>query len=59
MRAGLEGAPSFCEKPVAATLAETVELVHLVDETEVPVQVGFQRRFDAGYRRAREAVVSR
>jgi myo-inositol 2-dehydrogenase/D-chiro-inositol 1-dehydrogenase len=50
--------PVFCEKPVASTLAETVELVHLVDKTEVPVQVGFQRRFDAGYRRAREAVVS-
>ena len=50
--------PVFCEKPVAATLSETIELVHLVDEAEVPVQVGFQRRFDAGYQRAREAVVS-
>src|SRR5512141_96476 len=50
--------PVFCEKPVAATLSETIELVHLVDEAEVPVQVGFQRRFDAGYKRAREAVVS-
>jgi myo-inositol 2-dehydrogenase / D-chiro-inositol 1-dehydrogenase len=50
--------PTFCEKPVAATLAETIELVHLVDESDVPVQVGFQRRFDAGYRRARAAVAS-
>lgn len=50
--------PTFCEKPVAATLVETIELVDLVRETDVPVQVGFQRRFDAGYRRAREAVVS-
>jgi myo-inositol 2-dehydrogenase / D-chiro-inositol 1-dehydrogenase len=48
--------PTFCEKPVAATLAETIELVELVTETDVPVQVGFQRRFDVGYRRARRAV---
>jgi myo-inositol 2-dehydrogenase / D-chiro-inositol 1-dehydrogenase len=48
--------PTFCEKPVAATLAETVEIVKLVEESDVPVHVGFQRRFDAGYRRAREAV---
>ena len=50
--------PTFCEKPVAAGLAETIELVDLVGEADVPVQVGFQRRFDAGYRRARQAVVS-
>src|SRR3954467_13576155 len=50
--------PTFCEKPVAATLDETLDLVDLVDEAEVPVHVGFQRRFDAGYRRAREAVMN-
>ena len=50
--------PTFCEKPVAATLEDTLDLVDLVDDAEVPVHVGFQRRFDAGYRRAREAVVS-
>jgi len=48
--------PVFCEKPVAATLEETIELVQLVEEVGVPVQVGFQRRFDTGYRRARTAV---
>lgn len=48
--------PVFCEKPVAVTLAETIELVELAGKADVPVQVGFQRRFDAGYRRAREAV---
>jgi myo-inositol 2-dehydrogenase/D-chiro-inositol 1-dehydrogenase len=48
--------PTFCEKPVAAGLEETIELVDLVGEADVPVQVGFQRRFDAGYRRARLAV---
>lgn len=52
------GLPTFCEKPVAATLAETVEVVRIVDASGVPVHVGFQRRFDIGYRRARDAVRS-
>jgi myo-inositol 2-dehydrogenase / D-chiro-inositol 1-dehydrogenase len=52
------GVPTFCEKPVAATLEETVELVKLVEASDVPVHVGFQRRFDAGYRRAKAAVDS-
>jgi myo-inositol 2-dehydrogenase/D-chiro-inositol 1-dehydrogenase len=50
------GVPTFCEKPVATTLAETVEMVELVEKAGVPVHVGFQRRFDAGYRRASQAV---
>jgi len=52
------GLPTFCEKPIAGTLEETLEVVELVEAGEVPVQVGFQRRFDAGYRKAREAVRS-
>ncbi len=50
------GLPTFCEKPLAATLDETLEVVKLVEDSGVSVHVGFQRRFDAGYRRAREAV---
>jgi myo-inositol 2-dehydrogenase/D-chiro-inositol 1-dehydrogenase len=52
------GVPTFCEKPVAATLTETLAMTALVEGSGVPVQIGFQRRFDAGYRRAREAVSS-
>jgi myo-inositol 2-dehydrogenase/D-chiro-inositol 1-dehydrogenase len=52
------GVPTFCEKPVASTLEETIGLADLVASTGVPVHVGFQRRFDAGYRRARAAVES-
>ena len=52
------GVPTFCEKPVASTLAETTGLADLVASTGVQVHVGFQRRFDAGYRRARAAVES-
>lgn len=50
------GVATFCEKPLATTMAETVELAELVIAAEVPVHVGFMRRFDAGYRAARSAV---
>jgi myo-inositol 2-dehydrogenase/D-chiro-inositol 1-dehydrogenase len=52
------GVPTFCEKPIAATLEETIALTNLVAASGVPVHVGFQRRFDAGYQRARRAVES-
>jgi myo-inositol 2-dehydrogenase/D-chiro-inositol 1-dehydrogenase len=57
-RAVAAGVPTFCEKPVATTLEETLELVDVVEASGVPVHVGFQRRFDAGYRRAQDAVRS-
>lgn len=57
LRAGIRaGVPTFCEKPVAATLQETLALDELAESSSVPVQVGFQRRFDRGYRRARAAL---
>ncbi|WP_017616021.1 Gfo/Idh/MocA family protein [Nocardiopsis salina] len=48
--------PVFCEKPVAPTVAETVEVLDAVDRSDVPVHIGFKRRFDAGFRRAHRAV---
>lgn len=52
------GIPTFCEKPVATSLADTIELVREVEAGGVEVQIGFQRRYDTGYRRARAAVES-
>jgi myo-inositol 2-dehydrogenase/D-chiro-inositol 1-dehydrogenase len=52
------GIPVFCEKPLAATLEETRELVRLVDSSGIQLQVGFMRRFDPAYRAARELVES-
>lgn len=47
--------PTFWKKPLATTLAETVEL----DAGSVaPVHVGFRRRFGAGNLSAREAVAA-
>ncbi|CAL9617655.1 Gfo/Idh/MocA family protein [Streptomyces sp. enrichment culture] len=52
------GLPVFCEKPVARTMGEGVEVLKVVEEAGVPVQIGFNRRFDAGFAAAREAVRS-
>jgi myo-inositol 2-dehydrogenase / D-chiro-inositol 1-dehydrogenase len=52
------GVPIFCEKPVAPDLAQTLVVVDRVERAKGRVQIGFQRRFDAGYRRAREAIAS-
>ena len=48
--------PTFCEKPVAGDLEGSIELAQLAAQPDVPVHIGFQRRFDNGYRRLREAV---
>jgi myo-inositol 2-dehydrogenase / D-chiro-inositol 1-dehydrogenase len=52
------GLPTFCEKPVATDLDMTRVVRDLVEDAGAVVQIGFQRRFDAGYRRAAEAVRS-
>ncbi|MET7989355.1 Gfo/Idh/MocA family oxidoreductase [Amycolatopsis sp. NPDC005232] len=52
------GLPVFCEKPVAADIAGTLAVIDRIVGSDVPVQIGFQRRFDAGYRAARAAVAS-
>jgi len=50
------GLPVFCEKPVAPEVAGTLEVLKRVQAADVPVQIGFQRRFDAGFAAARQAV---
>ena len=49
---------AFCEKPVALDLATLDGVREAVDRAGTLVQVGFQRRFDEGYRAAREAVAT-
>ncbi len=50
-----EGVAVFCEKPLALDVAGTREVVSHARVAGVPLQVGFQRRFDPGYRAAKEA----
>lgn len=55
-RAARAGLPAFCEKPVALDLPGTMAALREVEDAGTVLQMGFQRRFDAGYRAAREAV---
>jgi myo-inositol 2-dehydrogenase / D-chiro-inositol 1-dehydrogenase len=57
IRRGAEaGLPVFCEKPVAADIDGTLDVIKHTSGAEV--QIGFQRRFDAGFRAARHAAQS-
>jgi myo-inositol 2-dehydrogenase / D-chiro-inositol 1-dehydrogenase len=56
--AAAAGVPAFCEKPLASDLAGTRETLAVVAKAGIPLQMGFQRRFDAGYTAARAAVAA-
>ena len=50
------GIAVFCEKPIALDLAATSGVVEDAARRKGRVQIGFQRRFDAGFREARRRV---
>jgi myo-inositol 2-dehydrogenase / D-chiro-inositol 1-dehydrogenase len=52
------GLPTLCEKPVAPSGAEAAELLRRLAGSDVPVQIGFQRRYDAAVAAAKAAVDS-
>jgi myo-inositol 2-dehydrogenase / D-chiro-inositol 1-dehydrogenase len=52
------GVPVFCEKPVAPDVEGTLDVIKATSGSAVPVQIGFQRRFDEGFRAARAAARS-
>lgn len=56
IRAGVDaGIPVFCEKPVAVNVAESLPVLDYIREKSGVVQIGHQRRFDAGYLEAKRA----
>jgi myo-inositol 2-dehydrogenase/D-chiro-inositol 1-dehydrogenase len=50
------GKAVFSEKPIALDLAETERVVRVVHERKVPVQLGFMRRYDPGYAKAKTKI---
>lgn len=50
------GKPIFCEKPIALDLAAVDRALDAVARAGVPLQVGFNRRFDPNFERLRRAV---
>ena len=48
----------FCEKPIALELEKIDEALEAVKKHQVKLQIGFQRRFDPSFKRAREVISS-
>jgi myo-inositol 2-dehydrogenase / D-chiro-inositol 1-dehydrogenase len=56
IRKGVDaGIPVFCEKPVAVNVPESLPVLEYIRERGGTVQIGHQRRFDAGYLEAKRA----
>jgi myo-inositol 2-dehydrogenase / D-chiro-inositol 1-dehydrogenase len=59
IRAGIDaGIPVFCEKPLSGVLDEAVAIARYVNDSGVPVQIGYPRRFDPAYLAAHDAVAA-
>ncbi len=55
--AALAGKAIFCEKPVSLDLALVDRALAVVAKAGVPLQIGFNRRFDPAHRSVRQAVL--
>ena len=56
IEAARAGKAIFCEKPVSLDLAQVDRALAVVDETGVPFQIGFNRRFDPAHAAVAAAV---
>ncbi len=54
-RAARAGKAILCEKPIDLSLKRVQQCRKAIDGFDVPIQIGFNRRFDPGHRAAREA----
>ena len=52
------GKPALCEKPIDLGLVRVDACKARIAGSSVPVQIGFNRRFDPGHRAARDAVAA-
>ena len=57
-RAVAAGKPVLCEKPIDLSLARANACAAKIRGSGVPIQLGFNRRFDPGHRAARDAVLA-
>jgi predicted dehydrogenase len=48
--------PTFCEKPPALSLDEVIEMKRAIESSGMFFQMGFMRRFDAGYAAAKKQI---
>lgn len=52
------GIPTYCEKPIAMTLEDSIRAAEALEASGLPHHIGFHRRFDVAYNRAKELVAS-
>jgi myo-inositol 2-dehydrogenase/D-chiro-inositol 1-dehydrogenase len=52
------GKAVYCEKPMALTLAEADRAIDAAHRAGVVLQVGFNRRYDAGFRAAHDKIIA-
>jgi scyllo-inositol 2-dehydrogenase (NAD+) len=48
--------PTFCEKPPALSIAEVAQMKAAIEQSGMFFQMGFMRRFDAGYAAAKKQI---
>ncbi len=56
IRAAEEGKHVFVEKPLTVTTLEAKEVISVVKKYDIKLQVGYNRRFDYAYRKAKKDV---
>lgn len=56
MAAAARKKPTFCEKPPALSLAEVAQMKAAIEQAGMFFQMGFMRRFDAGYAAAKKQI---
>lgn len=55
-QAARAGKAVFCEKPMALTLEEADKAIAAANQAKVPLQIGFNRRWDASFKQGRDAI---
>jgi myo-inositol 2-dehydrogenase / D-chiro-inositol 1-dehydrogenase len=50
------GKAVYCEKPMALTVADADRAIAAADQAGIPLQVGFNRRYDAGFHAAHDKI---
>ncbi len=56
--AAAAGKAILCEKPIDLSLARVNQCAERIKGANVPIQIGFNRRFDPGHRAARDAMLA-
>jgi inositol 2-dehydrogenase len=56
LAAAARNKPTFCEKPPALSIAEVTDMKNAIQQSGMFFQMGFMRRFDAGYAAAKKQI---